>query len=259
MVSLKDLINSHNKRGTTVEDIIKRNGYEQILENVVIAPCWKSSIFKDYSQKIEQFGEKVFNVYGKDFEFSFLEINNMGASSILECVLPLGLTKCKRIIFIGSVGSLDENINIGDLVVPTCSYNGVGACRFLNKNLEDDFETKTYPNKELTNQIISVLSKDFKQHKIHQTVNYSVDTMFAQFLHIQHFIDLGCQTIEMETSSLFKCGELANIQTSALLCVSDNTLRNKSLYSGRNEEERKLRREVRNKIIPQIIINVFKS
>ena len=40
-----DLLKSHLKYGTTSEDIIKRKGYENIMENVVIAPWWNHDIF----------------------------------------------------------------------------------------------------------------------------------------------------------------------------------------------------------------------
>lgn len=258
-MNIKNIIDSHIEYGTTPTDILKRYGYSKILENVIIAPWWSFSIFKDYSDKIEQVGEKVYNIYGKEFAFSFIEVKNIGAPAILETVLPLGLTKCKRIIFIGSVGSLTQNIKIGDLVIPKFSYNGVGACRFLNDKLKDDFETKVHSNSDLNEKILAVLLADFPQYAVHQTINYSVDTIFAQFPHIGHFIDLGCQSVEMETSSFFKCGEITNIQTSALLCVSDNTIKKKSLYTGRNVQELKIKKEIRDKVIPQIIIKVLQS
>ncbi|WCM71504.1 hypothetical protein LZD60_11720 [Clostridium perfringens] len=33
----------------------------------------------------------------------------------------------------GSVGALDEKINIGDIIVPTLSVCGDGVCRYLKK------------------------------------------------------------------------------------------------------------------------------
>ena len=256
---MNNLMNSHFKYGTTKEDIIKRNEYYEILENVVVAPWWSSAIFEKFAEKIEKKSEKVYNVYGKDFQFTFIELKNIGAPVILEAILPLSLTSCKQIFFIGSAGSLNENINVGDLVIPLYSYNGVGACRYLNDNLKDDFEFKYYPDESLNNKLMSVIKSTFPEYKSHFAVNYSVDTIFAQFPHLQHFIDLNCQTIEMETSALFKCCELSNIKACALFCISDNTVKNKSLFSGRNESERNLKRQMRDSIIPQIIIKTIQS
>lgn len=254
-----ELLNSHKLYGTSANDIIKRREYENILENVVVAPWWSHNIFQNHAKQMVQVGEKIFNIYGNDFQFSFIEIHNIGAPSILEHLLPLGLTKCKRIIFIGSAGALVDNIKIGDLVIPEYSFSGIGACRFLNINLKDDFEEKYYPSKSLTNKLIEVVGHQFSDYNCHQTPNYSVDTIFAQFPHIEHFLQLGAKTIEMETSALFKCCDMINIECSAIFCISDNTLKNKSLYSGRSQEEKILRHKMRDEILPQIVIELFKN
>ena len=97
-----------------------------------------------------------------------------------------------------------------------------------------------------------------KNIKYHYVPNYSIDTVFAQFYHIDKILELGAKTIEMETSILFKCNELMNKNVTALLCISDNTILNKSLYSGRKEEEENYRHKVRYEIIPEIIVEMFK-
>lgn len=82
--------------------------------------------------------------------------------------------------------------------------------------------------------------------------------MFAQFYHIDKIIELGSKTIEMETANLFKCNELLNINVTAPFCISDNTVLNKSLYSGRTEEENEYRHKIRNEVIPKIIVELFR-
>ena len=89
-------------------------------------------------------------------------------------------------------------------------------------------------------------------------INYSVDTIFAQFAHIDHFKELDVATIELETATLFKCAEFVNIKASALFCISDNTIVNKSLYSGRNPLDKEKKNNTRKNIIPRIINEVFK-
>lgn len=243
--------------GTSKEDIIKRKGFEKILENVVVAPWWEHSIFSNYSNKIEKVSDKVFNIYGEGFEFSFIEIRNIGASAFVEEVLPLGVTKCKRILFIGSAGSIDEDIDIGDLVVPLYSYNGVGATRYLNDNLNDDFERKYYPSQTISNRILEVIKS--MGLNAHNCVNYSVDTIIAQFPHLDHMRNMRCSTVEMETSSFFKCAEIIGVESGALFAISDNTIKNKSLYFGRKEEDRIKKQIARDEYIPRIVINVLKD
>ena len=253
----KELLNSHLKYGASKDDIIARNNYKDILENVVLAPWWDHTIFDNFGFKIEQVSDKIFNLYKDNISFSFIELKQIGAPSILESVLPLGVTKCKNLVFIGSAGSLDENIKIGDLVIPEFSICGDGASRYLNKNMEDEFLKKEYPSKDITNKLIDILNKD--KIRYFNVPNFSVDTIFAQYMHLDKIIEFGAKTIEMETASLYKCNELLNINMTSILCISDNTILNKSLFNGRTPEEKEYRYKVRNEVIPKLIIDLFKN
>lgn len=255
-MNYNELLKSHLRFGTTNEDIIKNKGYEKILENVVIAPWWKHIMFDNMGFEVEQVSEKVFNFYREDVSFSFIELRRIGAPAIVDFFLSLGVTKCKNIIFLGSVGSLDKEIQIGDLVVPEYSICGDGASRYLNKNLEDELFKKEYPSKEYTDKLIKTIKN--KNLKYHYVPNYSVDTIFLQFYHLDKILELGSKVIEMETAALFKCNEILNKNVTALFCVSDNTILNKSLYSGRTEEEEIYRHKVRYEIMPEIVIDMFK-
>ena len=251
----EDLLNSHMQYGTTSEDIIVRNNYEKIQKNVVIAPWWKHDIFTNYNLNIEKINDRIYNIYNEDISFSFIELRQIGAPAIMEAVLSLGVTACENIIFIGSVGSLDKNIKIGDIVIPKYSLCGDGASRYLNKNFEDEFLKKEYPSKQITNKLISLLEKE--NIKYHNVPNISIDTIFAQFYHIEKLKEYGAQTVEMETANIFKCKEILKKNVTALLCVSDNTVLKKSLFSGRTKEENENRLKIKNEIIPKIIINLF--
>lgn len=253
----EEIINSHLKYGTTKEKIIIEKNYDNILENVVIAPWWSHEMFSNLNFKVVQISEKIYNFYNKELSFSFIELKSIGAATIMEFVLPLGLTKCKNIVFLGSAGSLDKDIKIGDIVIPKYSICGDGASRYLNQNLEDEFLKKEYPTIEYTNKLIDILKN--KNIKYHYVPNYSVDTIFGQFYHIDKIINLSAKTIEMETANLFKCNELLKLNVTALFCISDNAIQNKSLYSGRTEEEKSYRHKIRNEVIPEIVVELFKN
>jgi len=253
----EDLLNAHLKYGTSKTDIIKNRGYEKILENVVIAPWWKHDIFENHGLRIEQCSDKVYNIYGEDVKFSFIELRRIGAPAVMDDILSLGVTKCKKILFIGSAGSLCDELKIGDIVIPNYSICGDGASRYLNENLEDEFGKKEYPYGNLSKDLITACNK--LDIKVDIVPNYSVDTIFAQFKFIDYIKNMGAKTIEMETALLFKCSNSMEISTSALFCISDNTITNKSLYSGRSKEEEEYRHTVRNELIPKIIIELFKE
>ena len=251
-----DLLKANLKYGISKNDIIKYKGYEEILENVVIAPWWSHEMFDGFGLTCKQVSNKVYNLYNDDVSFSFVELKSIGAPVIIDRVLSLGVTKCKNLLFIGSVGSLDDNIKIGDIVIPKYSICGDGASRYLNSNFEDEFLKKEYPSKEFTNKLLNILNDNSINY--HNVPNYSTDSIFAQFYHLDKILELGCKTIEMESANIFKCNELLNINVSALFCVSDNTVLSKSLYSGRTSNDKLFSRKVRHEIIPKIIIELFK-
>ena len=252
----EELLEGNLKYGTTKEDIIKRNGYEKILENVVIAPWWKHEIFDNSNLKMEQVSDYLYNYYGDDIEFSFLELRAIGAPAIMEYALPLGVTKCKNIVFVGSSGALDESIKIGDIIVPKYSICGEGVSRYLNSNLEDEFLKEEYPSKEMTDNLLKLL--DENKIEYHYVPNFTVDTIFGQYAHLDQIIGYGAKSIEMETAIVFKSCKMMNINVTAIFCISDNTIANKSLFSGRTDEDKEKRRRVRSEIIPKITIDLFK-
>ena len=254
-MNYEELFNSHLEYGTTKDDIVKMTEYEEILENVVIAPWWEHTLFEEIGFKSTQVSTKVYNLTNGEVSFSFIEIKEIGAPLMMEYVLPLGLTKCKNLVFVGAVGALDENIKIGDIVIPEYSICGDGASRYLNKNLEDEFGKKEYPYGTLTNDLMKML--DEKNIKYHYVPNYSTDTMIGEFYHINKFIDMGCKTIEMETACLFKCCNTISLNVTAIFDVSDNIVVKKSLYSGRSDEERNMKHYTKHNVVTNIVKDLF--
>ena len=95
IMKYSDLLKSHLRYGTTVDDILLKNSYNYILENVVIAPWWGHEMFNNMDFDVEQINDRLFNFYSDDLSFSFLELRAIGAPVIMDSVLPLGVTKCK--------------------------------------------------------------------------------------------------------------------------------------------------------------------
>ena len=252
-----DLLKAHLKYGTTSEDLIIKYGYQNILENVIIAPWWGHEMFNNLGLKVEQMNEQIFNFSSEEISFSFIELKKIGAPAIMDYVLGLGVTKCKNLVFLGSAGAIDENIKIGDIVLPEYSICLDGASRYLNANLEDEFLKKEYPTETFSKKLFDLLKEKKIEYKC--VPNISIDTIFAQFYHLDRFIELGAKTVEMETANVFKCASVLNINAVAIFCISDNTVLKKSLCSGRTDEENVHRHKVRNETISRIVVDLFKS
>lgn len=257
------LIEGNRKYGTPKEmlcqSVLGCNN-ELIRENVIIAPWWEPSKLDGIDGNLIADGSiKVWDctLFGKNITFIKTGI---GASVCTDAILALGNTKCKKIIFIGSVGALDSKIGIGDIVIPKLSICGDGVCRYLEKDISKDcFGEKYYPDNQLNQILISNAEKICKENDVNYSVvnNFSVDTIFAQFAHLDSIMKFSCKTIEMETAAAFKAGSICEIATVSIFNVSDNSMINKSLYSGRTEEEQRYRKRVIREIIPQIIYSII--
>ena len=262
---------SMKKFGTTLEDIcLNTLGIctDQINENIIISPGWfperlfATSEIEEIVPSSPLFQYKIWNIKQGDFTATYVK-TGFGAPVVMDCLLLLGLTqKCKQFIFISSVGGLSEELNIGDIVVPKYSVCGDGASRYLADDfLNDSFFEKQYPQTEMLNKLISVTENVCHKNNVHWHIGqtFCIDTIVAQYKHLPHIINMGFNSIDMESAVAFKTAKMLNIPIVALLNVSDNTLKtNSSLMGKRNNEERNYRKFVAKEIIPQIIIESLK-
>lgn len=268
-MNYQDLIGSMERYGSTKRDIcIHSIGVDpdQIHENVIIAPWWEPSTFPNFGN-FEFLSEsnyssiKVWNLMGEDLKVSYIK-TGIGAPVLMDVILALGVTSCRQIIFIGSVGALDSKMGIGDIVIPNYSVCGDGASRYLaSEKLADGdvFGEKQYPDRLMFDRLKEATSHICEENcvKWHVGNNFSTDTVFAQFVHIDEIIGMGCDVIEMETAAAFRAATFTGIPMAALFNVSDNTVVNKSLVSGRTSEEMEYRKKVRSELFPQIISELF--
>lgn len=117
---------------------------------------------------------------------------------VLGILSLLGISKCKRIIFISSVGALDTEIGIGDIVIPEYSVSGDGASRYIASRCRC-FWRKSFPDTSL----LKLLKKETERICNENNVNWHIgktfctDTIFAQFPNIDNIINTGCNLIDM--------------------------------------------------------------
>jgi len=262
------LIQGMKRFGSSEQDICKHGlsvTPEFIKENVIIAPWWEPGTLPGLGiaemLSPPAYAICVWNIKNDDIEMTYIK-TGIGAPMLLEGLLPLGITHCKRIIFIGSVGSLDPDIGIGDIVIPEYSICGDGASRYITSDdlSHDVFGEKVYPDSRMFYNAIAETARICNENNVkwHIGKNFSIDTIAAQFAHIDAILGMGCNVIEMETAAAFRAAKLMGIPLIAVFSVSDNTLTHKSLVSGRTPEEMEYRRFTRREIFPQVILSVFK-
>lgn len=263
-----DLVAAIGRYGSTQEDICKTIlglTRDDVSECVIIAPWWEPGVYALAPQRVEFLGQKA-NVHAwklkqKDQTITYLK-TGIGAPLVADVILALGLCDCRRILFVGSVGALDADISIGDVVIPEYSVCGDGVSRYLTGrqlSLSDTFGQRALPDEGLFGDLKRSVERICTEKRVRYHIGrtFSTDTIFAQFAHIEEILDMGCNVIEMETAAAFRAAELAGIAMAALFSVSDNTLTRKSLISGRTKQEMARRKEVRNTVFPRVWEAVF--
>jgi len=265
-----DLLDGIKRFGSTIEDICQLTlgvSPKVIHERVIIAPWWEPHVFDclgndiTYLSRSESSNVKVWEIKNENFCISYIK-TGIGAPVLTDTILALGLTACNKAIFIGSVGGLTPELNIGDIVIPRFSISGVGVSRYLtNESIKSNntFGEVCYPNCDLFKTLHDASIKHCNKDGIcyHTGMIFSTDSIFAQYAHLDEIIGMGCNGIEMETAPAFKSAALVGISLGALLSVSDNTVIHKSLFSGRLKSDMEHRKNVRRMVFPKIILDAL--
>ncbi len=262
-----DLIRGMKRYGSTDRDICVHGlnaAPEQIRENVVLAPSWTPEVMPGLgeAEMLTPPGcaVRIWDIKKGDSALTFIT-SGIGAPMLLDSLLPLGLTPCRRVLFIGSVGSLDPGIGIGDFVIPAYSVCGDGASRYIASGdlSRDPFGEKVFPDARMQEVLLAETAGVCEKYSVkwHVGRNFSIDTIAAQFAHIDTITGMGCNVIQVETAAAFRTAKLMDHPLTARLGVSDNTATNKSLVSGRTAAEKEYRRYTRRELFPRIIHAVF--
>ena len=193
---------------------------------VFIAPSWPidkvfdsatTDITEIYSDRFSKSHRIKHN--GKSYLYIQLQV---GAPNIVDFCLSCHSANCAKFVFVGSVGSLVPELEIGDVIIPTCSISGNGATLYLDDKLSPEkmFE-RTYSSPELNAELSRVCASVSMPTK--DAIPISIDSIACEYAHLDEFRQMGATLIEMETATFFKAMQIIGKPASALLVVSDNS------------------------------------
>lgn len=228
---------------------------------LVVAPGWKpTKIVTDPSFKVTVLTQHSYVsgylVEKEGLKIAWIQVSS-GASNLIDHLTICGELKFKKLIFVGAVGSLNENFNVGDLCTPSYSVAGVYANAYLCDKLTDYklFE-KVYPNEEYINEVIELA----KQNNIllRKGSVFCTDSVCLEYSHLDEIKSFNTDLIEMETSSFYLLADLFEVPAIALLIVSDNSASGHPLV-GRNEELDAKYNYGRKVFIPELIYLIAKE
>lgn len=133
----------------------------------------------------------------------------------------------ESLIRIGSCGSLQERIKIGDLVITTGALRGEGTTAYY---VPKSFSTLSHPD------IVRALTEAAKSLKVRYHLGrvYTTDALFQETPElIEELEQQGVSAIDMVTSAFLTVAQVRNRKAGAILAVSDECLNGKMGFRDR--------------------------
>ncbi|SDJ34277.1 uridine phosphorylase [Ferrimonas sediminum] len=156
----------------------------------------------------------------------------MGCPSTAIAAEELANIGAKVFIRLGSCAALQDEIDIGDLVVTTGAMKNEGTSKFY---VPDNFPA--IADLEVTSELISV-AKEYcndKTAKVHWGITSTDDSFYGESPEwIQKLIDLGLKNIEMESSALFTVCHRRGLRGATICAAAANHKRGENLWGKRN-------------------------
>ena len=122
------------------------------------------------------------------------------------------------LIRVGSCGSLQDHVKIGDLVIVTGAIRGEGTTSYY---VPKSFSTIAHP------EVVTALQKAAESLKVRYHLGriFTTDALFQETPElIQELSEQNVSSIDMVTSTFLTIGQLRQKKTGAVLAVSDECL-----------------------------------
>jgi uridine phosphorylase len=139
----------------------------------------------------------------------------IGAPHTIMVVEKLIVLGARMILYFGYTGSLQSDVRIGDLVVPTSAVSGEGTSKHYYPEIYPPL-----PDSALVNLLNVALSG--VTAPVHQGAIWSNDAIYRETVTlVQYYQNLGVKGVDMEMSAFFTLGKFRDVAVAGLLAVSD--------------------------------------
>ncbi|MBO5109598.1 MAG: hypothetical protein J6D21_02670 [Clostridia bacterium] len=264
-----DIIKNMRRFGSSDAEICQSTlgiAPEEISPLVIVSPGWPPErLFAPEEitplvQASPLFGFRLWRIETGGKQATYVR-TGFGAPMVMDALLLLGLTRPEQILFISSVGALSKEISVGDILLPRVSSCGDGAGRYLSADpWRDAYGEEQTPEAAMLRRLAELTDKICQDHSVawHYGNTLCVDTIVAQYMHLERIIECGYDSVDMESAVAFKAARRMGIPAAALLHVSDNSVLDQSLLSARdNHGGRAYRSFVRKEVLPKIVRALF--
>ncbi|MGI5894236.1 MAG: hypothetical protein ACOX6P_06530 [Candidatus Merdivicinus sp.] len=178
-----------------------------------------------------------------------------GPGTLIDHIALCAELKFKKMIFIGAVGSLVEQYQLGDICTPSYSISGGYTNTYLKDSLQDfvPFE-RVDPPMEYIDRVIEMLKKE--DITLKKASVFCTDSIALEYFHLDEIRAFHTDLIEMETSSFYRMADLLEIPSIALLVVSDNSATGTPLV-GRSEQEQQRYEKAKRVVLSDMIFKII--
>jgi uridine phosphorylase len=165
------------------------------------------------AKRIESWNGRNFPIYcGKGWIAAQSPFGAPNAAMFLE---ELAVSGVRRVVYLGYCGSLQNKVEVGDVVLPTEAIREEGTSYHYLPGGE-----KSLPDQKLREQLLS-WTRDTKV-PIHEGKVWTTDAPYRETVEkVRRYRQQGVLGVEMEMAALFAVGISKRISVGALLLVSD--------------------------------------
>ena len=232
-----------------------------VYDALVIAPSYRADKLIEEGRfqmtRLESSGISACWLLEKDdLKIAWIKTTS-GACNLLDYLLLCGELRFRKLIFVGAVGALKSDYEIGDVCTPSYSIAGTMANAYLKERLAEyvPFE-KVFPDERYVERVIELAAQ--KGHKLKRASVYCTDSIALEYFHLDEIKSFDTDLIEMETATFYEIAKLMEVPAVALLVVSDNSATGVPLW-GRTEEQQRKYHYARKTVLPDIIEWIAKT
>lgn len=144
----------------------------------------------------------------------FATLPGCGGPAVAMTVEILAALGVNEMIFLGLAGSLQEEVEVGDIVVCDSSLCADGTCAcYTTKEI-------VRPSRTLFTRFTDTLTA--KKENFHVGCNWSTDAIYRETkAQIKHYQKQHALTVEMETSAFYAASAKLNVRAVSALVISD--------------------------------------
>ncbi len=145
-----------------------------------------------------------------------------GALQVESLVRALSVTKAKYIIGIGATGGLQEEVEMGDIILPDAAVRDEGMSNYYYPP-----EIPAVPDYELLQALVEAANKVGGRYHVGLIWSVAAQLRETEEL-IQKWNRLGVLGVECETAALFMLARFCGFKAGVVLAVSDSPFKKQS-------------------------------